>query len=70
MGRGILIRKKSIYIAKIEDPTRSMNEDQFESMMKVSSRMTGRKARGKFAKAYILYPDDKLKSVWEFVTTK
>jgi hypothetical protein len=65
-----LSKKASIYAADEEDDSSApMNEEQFTEMLKVNTRMIGRKARGKLAKAYLIYPDDKIKGIWEFITT-
>jgi hypothetical protein len=40
----------------------------FESMMRINAKLTGRKSKGAKAKWYIIYPDDKFKYVWEFIT--
>lgn len=45
------------------------NEEHFEQMLNISKRIMGRKARGKLAKWYLMYPDDRIKNIWEFITT-
>lgn len=38
-------------------------------MLNINTRLIGRKARGKDAKFYLLYPDDKIVGIWEVITT-
>lgn len=54
--------------------TESMHEkapeiNDIEQMTTINKRMTGRQSRGKLAKKYLIYPDDKIAGIWEFFTT-
>jgi hypothetical protein len=48
---------------------REVDGGSFDSMMRINAKMTGRASRGDQARRYILYPDDKIKGVWELFTT-
>jgi hypothetical protein len=40
---------------------------EFLETVFINSAMTGRKSKGKKAKKYVFYPDDRFRTRWEFL---
>lgn len=53
----------------IIETLKSEKKPDYIDLTELNEGMIGRKARGKNAKSYVIYPDDKLKMYWDSITT-